>query len=242
LRIKVYIRVPKTKLPKSYGYYLASFFFRTLEKVNEDVAYRLHRFSPFKPYNFSRILARADRVSESHLIFLKPKPAVLYFSSPFDEVALALLEALMVSRCIRIKGTCIRVERAEKVPPQLEPFPFRTLSPVTISVKKEKKVYLRPDQPLFYQELTSNFLRRFKVFTGNEQLPEIRIDVQTFKARLVWVKNSRIPAYDLWGRIEGDKEALSFLWDAGLGEKTGLGFGMVGTWPSTPSSQTDSST
>lgn len=226
-RIKLYLKL-KDSLPISYSYYLTSYFIRTLEKVNEDVAAFLHGFQPFKPFNFSRILVKPDEVKNGKLIFRKKKPGVLYISSPYRDLLREIIEGIVLRKGIMIRGNRIEVEGIEECPPPAEGFKFSTLSPIVASTKRNgKKVYLKPTDPEFYEKLILNVVNRYKFFTGKE-IKRVNIEVEEARPRPVRVKGGIVQAYDMKGKLEGDREVLEFIWWGGLGEKTGLGFGMVG--------------
>ncbi len=218
------------KLPISYSYYFGSYIIRALARQDEDIAAKLHSMMPYKPYHFSRLLAKPVRVENGILTFRRGTPATIYIASIEKDVMLAIMDALLSYGQIRVWKRIYTVEGVEPVnypPPKFE---FTTLSPVHVSITRDgKKEALSPDNPVFHEELVQNILRKYSTFFGKPFGGKITITYNSIRPRMRYVKRTPIPAYDMDGTIAGDEDIVRLIWDVGLGEKNALGFGMVGT-------------
>ena len=225
-RVKILLR-GKGVLPISYNYYLGSFVIRTIERVDEELAARLHAASPFKPYTFSRLLGRA--IEKNGYLRFNSRKIVWYFSSICSDVVKSLLKGLLSRREHKIQGFRFSVEGFEYVDfPGGEVLDFNSLSPVAVSIKQDgKKVFLDPSQEKFLEELLLNAKRKAEHFLGENEV-SLSVAIEKARPHLLTVKGSRILSFDLEGTLEGEKDVIELLWNVGLGEKNGLGFGMVG--------------
>lgn len=229
-------------MPVSYTYQFGSYLIRSLERVDEDLAAELHRTAPFKPYHFSRILARARKVEDGFIYFAKNTPATIYIASPSKEIMNGLMDAMLSRGYVQIRKNRYSIEGVEPVGYPPSTFNFATLSPVFVSVTEDgQKVALDPTDPLFHEELIQNVNRKYAHFYGRPFTGRLQIRYESVTPRMRTIKNTRIPCYDIKGKISGDEDVIKLIWDVGLGEKNALGFGMVGLWRRTQSQETESS-
>lgn len=228
MRVKLLLKVDG-RLPVSYSYYMGSYIIRSLARENEEIAALLHNASPFKPYHFSRLLARPAKVENGFLYFKRNTNATIYIASADDEVILSILDAVLARGAVRIWKRTYSVEGVEKVDYPDSPLRYRTLSPVYVSITENgKKRALAPTDPLFHEELIQNLVRKYHFFTGKRFRGKVSITYEDVQPRMRYVKRTPIPCYDLGGTITADEDVLRLIWDVGLGEKNALGFGMVG--------------
>ena len=228
MRVKILLRVDG-KLPVSYSYYFGSYIVRSIARENEEVAAQLHNASPFKPYHFSRLLARPARVENGFLYFKRNSRATVYIASVDDEIALSIIDAVLTHGAVRVWKRVYSVEGVERVDYPKNPLNYETLSPIYISITEDgRKRALSPEDPLFHEELVQNIVRKYHFFTGKRFRGKITVTYDSVRPRMRYVKRTPLPCYDVRGTIKGDEEIIKLIWDVGLGEKNALGFGMVG--------------
>ena len=228
MRVKILLKVDG-KLPVSYSYYVGSYIVRSLARENEEIAAFLHNASPFKPYHFSRLLARPVKVERGLLHFRRNSNATIYLASVNEKIILSILDAILARGAVHVWRHTYSVEGVEKVDYPESPLRYKTLSPIYVSVTENgKKRALAPDDPLFHEELIQNLVRKYHFFTGKKFSGKTTITYDGVQPRMRYVKRTPLPCYDVEGTINGDDEVLRLIWDVGLGEKNALGFGMVG--------------
>ncbi len=107
-------------------------------------------------------------------------------------------------------------------------------SPLCLStteyIEGEKKtVYYRPEEPAFYEQVGENFRNKLMAATRQETDEEISLLPVRVSERDKYVtrfKGIYITAWKGIYRLSGSPQALSFLYDCGLGSRNAQGFGM----------------
>lgn len=167
-----------------------------------------------------------------------PRNLTIYFASADETATEALVaggRALMGNGILQGDNLC--VIRAVVPISDLRYFPgalnVRTVSPIVLSRRGEdgKKRYLLypQDTGAWLSGLRDNLIKRVAAFTSCVPEPrDVVIDaIGHGRGELVEFQNSRIPARHMELRIRGSKAVLETAVYAGLGERTGSGFGMV---------------
>jgi len=163
--------------------------------------------------------------------------AYLYISSPNSKLLKGIADGLNERSTLNFNNVSFEIEQIVFLndPVIEESAWFTTLSPVLVSVMKNINGKMRlwnigPDDPLFERTLVSNLYRRYKRYYG--RLPRDRkfiIErVLSPKQKRIRVNNYYYRAYLMGLQVQGSSELLNFAYQAGLGEKTHLGFGMLG--------------
>ena len=134
-------------------------------------------------------------------------------------------------------GAQIEVEKTDilEKPVFKDSIQFRTLSPIVIRTIKNGKTWDLPaGAPQFWEQLKDNLLKKYKQFHGNYDGNEnitVNLDEKTVKQKRVIIKKGELEIYHRANQMRfamsADPRLLEFAYDAGLGEKTGMGFGMV---------------
>jgi CRISPR-associated endoribonuclease Cas6 len=80
----------------------------------------------------------------------------------------------------------------------------------------------------FYENLKGNLLERYEEFSGQ------KIDSTFFEAKVIGFKKKRVTINNSYRRcslmdivLKADPKLIEFAYDAGLGEKTAMGFGCI---------------
>ncbi len=245
MRVQIKLRI-YGEIPISYSYYFGSYIIRTLERVDDDLAARLHAAGPFKPYHFSRLLAKPAKIENGTLHFRRNTPATVYIAAIDPKVATAIVDAMLVRTNVQIKKKTFPIEGVEPVPYPSETFEFATLSPVAVGYTEIvdgalKKKYLPPTDPLFHEEIVQNLYRMYAHFRGKPYSGRLTIKYSEVKPRMRYLKGKPIPCFDMVGELSADEDMMRLIWDVGLGEHNAMGFGMVGVCRHTSSRVTESS-
>lgn len=106
---------------------------------------------------------------------------------------------------------------------------FRTLSPVIVQKFNDGGEYLFPSESFFEESLIENILKRFSTINGYTP------NVKKFKFKTIDIQNKKIVHYNsslkaFLGKFKIDtdsEEILKFLYQYGIGVRTGQGFGYL---------------
>ncbi len=240
MRLRIILRfVRPCLLPWSYPGWLRGLAYTAMERGLPQVAHRLHEEGwshpegrRYKPLTYSWLHGlRPDRTG------LWAEGAVTWWvSSPIPAVVEALALGLLLEPEVRLGSYPAMVERIE-----VEPTPafagaatFTTLSPITISTGERRadgklvKRYLSPEEPEFARALAENLRRKAAAFYGQEIPGDLGIQVHPpYRSKLVRIHDTDIRGWMLSFTISGHPELIRLGYEAGFGEHTASGFGMV---------------
>lgn len=110
---------------------------------------------------------------------------------------------------------------------------FTTASPVTVHRTDPETGHTRfisPTDETFGELISGNFRRKYEACTGKKPGSDIRIrcvDPEHLKKYSTFYKGFQIIGWMGKFSLQGDPEHLSFLYDAGIGARNSLGFGMM---------------
>lgn len=193
--------------------------YEILRKGNPVLATELHENKSVKPFCYG------GRCRSTQYF--------LYFSTVDDNIADAFQAGLKANPEF---NTEVPLELAEYH--QLPNYPIKTkikvstISPITLSkpvgsAGKLKKQYIElPETPKeFFQELNNNLQKKANIFRFSFK----PINIECLYSKHAWVSlyGGKILGYRADLILDGDEDSLSFALHAGLGERTGLGFGAV---------------
>ena len=225
-----------TTVPFDHQYYLASMIYRVLEKVDKEYAYSLHKPKKYKHFTFSYLMCKKRVVCDQGLLTLDGE-VFFFFSSPDQKMVADFVNGLFLSRELRIgdvKGVVSEVKVMDKKEIK-EKCLLGSLTPIVVRKpenvgKRMKGVELDPKDPEFLERLKSNLINRFNEFYG-EDAKEEDIDFRLLcepKQKRHKIKTEYYRCY-LLPRFEaiGDPRIIKYGYEAGLGEKNAMGFGMV---------------
>lgn len=240
MRLKILLRFPKPALlPWGYPEWLRGLAYTAMARGLPRVAQQLHEEGwshpegrRYKPLTYSWLHGlRPDRLG-----LWAEETATWWVSSPIPAVVEALALGLLLEPEVRLGPHPVMVERieVEPVPALGEAVTFTTLSPITISTGERRadgklmKRYLSPEEPAFARALTENLRRKATAFYGREMEGEIEIHPHPpYRSKLVRVHNTDIRGWLLSFTVSGDPELIRLGYEAGFGEHTASGFGMV---------------
>ncbi len=105
----------------------------------------------------------------------------------------------------------------------------RTVSPITVlsNTSDGHTVYFSPDEDAFYSRIIANAKRKWCTLFDEEEFKLSIYSADEKYRKLVTVfKNTYVNAWYGTFVLEGNPEAIDFLYNVGLGNKTSQGFGM----------------
>ncbi len=244
MRLKILLRFPQPEiLPWGYPAWLRGLAYTAMQRGLPQVARRLHEEGWMDPEG-----RRYKPLTYSWLQGLEPDggglwvrgTVVWWVSSPLEAVVEALALGLLLEPEVRLGPHPVLVERVEAAPaPVLAgPVTFVTLSPITVSTGERRadrrlvKRYLSPEEPAFAQALVENLRRKAAAFYGQEVKGGLAIQAHPpYRSKLVRVHDTDIRGWMLRLTIDGDPRLLRLGYEAGFGEHTASGFGMVALAP-----------
>jgi CRISPR-associated endoribonuclease Cas6 len=238
LRAKIHLtNVNQKTLPFDYQYWLASVLYRKLDSADKELAKVLHLKNGSKFHTFSWIFPDDDFSVRKQGLWFSSGSFVL--SSPDPEYIRGFSEGLLDGCEFFLGPVRFVVDSIEilQQPVFSDQAVFRTLSPLylkTLSKNQEGTLQERdlyPKDGKFYENIHVNLVKKYGEYyqklVGNHFF-EIR-QISRFKAKKVKVKDSyrRCSLVDNMV-VEAPSYLLEFAYDAGLGEKTAMGFGCLG--------------
>jgi len=212
-------------------------FISLLKKIFEK---EFHEKSP-KPYTFTVYFGKHTNIEEDHIKGVEsinfrfstgePKTAISFYNGILKLIKESYLHNMNTKLGnAQFKIDSVRVEK-EYEPNGL----FKTLSPVVVEravySKNPKERYATPMDKDFEWWLFENSLKRYRALVGED------LSVKTFKLEPIEIKEEFVKHYE--GYVRGflgkfklhtdSKDLLRFVYQYGLGVRTGQGFGYLET-------------
>jgi len=236
MRVKIVVE-KLNNVPLSYDhlYFLSSMLYTRLSESNIKLANETHSHTGFKFYNFSQIIPSGKFLMNK--IGIDFSSGYFILSSPDTEFIRSYTEGLLQKPEFNLGDAKFILRSVEILPARSfngESLRFKTLSPVYVKTKRElsgKLVEwdLYPKDGKFYANVQTNLLERFEEFYNKD--PE---DTHFEITKVHWSKPKRVKIKDNYRRcslmefdLSASPELVQFVYDAGLGEKTGVGFGCL---------------
>jgi len=236
MRFEVRLEFPKDqKLPFNNVYYLASTIYERMSVIDNVLSEEIHGRRGFKHFTFSWITIRDFRTVRDGIIPLSSEGS-FRFTSPNDALSRSIAEGFLTKPELRI-GHCMA--RVSGVAPLKEPSfvngsqRFDCISPIILRIRRAvegKEVIwdLSPRDEEFKPSLVKNLIKRYTDYYGKP--PESNI----FDVRIWSTKGCRLKIKDTYNRAHflsftanSGRQLLEFAYQAGLGERNSLGFGMI---------------
>lgn len=238
------------KLPINYQYELSASIYKILSRsdisysewlhengfVTDNKRFKLFTFSHLNIPHFKndkeqqRLILESD-VVEWHISFLPEKSTQQFIEGVFMEQRFQIGDKISVVDFF--------IKEVQIVPPirYKQEMCFDTISPICISHRKtaDKTDYLHPTDPKFSKGLLTGVLARYKALYGKEFNTPITYSfmlLSTPKSTLIKIKSDTpqqtyVRGYRFKFKISLPEELMKVMYEAGIGEKNSLGFGMV---------------
>ncbi len=221
-------------LDYNYNYYIHAFLYSALRFGDKEWSDALYMKRGPKFFCFSQLFfEQGGKRTKESIKISEGDIARLYVSSPYEKFLFSSIQGFIkLKRLVKIGDSYWEIKDMKVLEIQLKNNLFDTLSPITVSIKKEGKIYdVPPHDGLFYVQLKNNLLKKYLLFYGKEYEGELDISpafVSHVKPKRIKVKNTYHMAYHIKGlQIIGSSEIVKLAYDAGLGEKNSMGFGMI---------------
>jgi CRISPR-associated endoribonuclease Cas6 len=113
---------------------------------------------------------------------------------------------------------------------------FEAISPVVVSEDRSgRKWYLEPSSEAFFKKIRENLIEKYrKMYNIPEgEIPDVKIEADFEKTRTrkiahaISIDDQLIRGYKINFAISGPEEVIKIAYEAGIGEKNDLGFGML---------------
>ncbi|MEM0506205.1 MAG: CRISPR-associated endoribonuclease Cas6 [Thermosphaera sp.] len=189
----------------------------------------------FKLFTFSRL--QGNYILDRAEIVFKP-PVKLCISSPVERFVREVANGFLSSGNVNLYGKELRVasiefpERAQIGDKVL----CRTLSPITVYSTlsmgdgRKKTYYYSPLEEEFSEIISKNLVKKVQAITGKEGKGLVNIRPKhgsKLREYICMFKGTVIKCWSGVYVLEGCRELIEMGYEAGLGSKNSLGFGMV---------------
>lgn len=238
LRIVLKSKKGKLRIPFNYNHILSAIVYNKIYDL--ELAQKLHSSQSYKFFTFSNLHIHKFRQLKDG--FLSQNGTIDFLiSSPDDYLIRTLVEGFLEDQTVKFINEDLLVQKIELLPlPDFEEkVKVNTLSPIIARTKKEvdgqlKTWDLAPSEEQFYRNLENNLINKYKKFKEIEETDKkivISSEMRNVKRKRITIDKGdektfhRAFLMDLV--LEGDLDLIKFAYDAGLGEKSGLGFGMI---------------
>lgn len=240
MRLKITLKSKKNrlKIPFNYNHIVSAIIYNKIHDL--EFAQKLHSSNSYKFFTFSSIHIHKFRQVKDG--FLSQNGTIDFLiSSPDDYLIKTLVEGFLEDQTVNFIGDDLLVQKIEllPVPDFEEKANVNAISPIIVRTKKEVdgklKIWdLNPGDGQFYRNLENNLIKKYKEFNGLEEIDKkikISSEMRNVKRKRITIDKGEEQTFhraflmDLV--LEGDLDLIKFAYDAGLGEKSGLGFGMV---------------
>jgi CRISPR-associated endoribonuclease Cas6 len=255
MRFKLTLKIDKIafgcRLPLNYQYELSAFIYRILSRADKEYATWLHnngfvlKDKNFKLFTFSNLIIPAYTIEKQEKRLRIDSDSVDWFISFLPEKSTEKFICGLFSEQIfqigdKYSVVQFRVEKIEALPtPEIKSeMSFKTLSPVCISFRRETDRYaqfIEPEHPEAAEIILNNLLNKYQVYYG--KMYEGKLDfsfqpVTPSKPKLIKMKAGKDEETNIRGylfnfKIKAPVELMQIAYQAGLGEKGSLGFGMI---------------
>lgn len=246
---------PGQALPINYQWLIASWIYRTLEKVDPVFSEWLHERGfghngkQYKLFTFGGLDPQRYRIDrEARAFVLEQAPTRLLLSFYVDEAMQRFVMGLFKDQSFQLGSGHLQVDFSvtglEMLPkPQFrDRMRFRLISPLCVSRQSDEREhadYLHPQDEGYGELLLRNLVHKQQAMlpqTIGQETPAGEIDLpwdfrvlSEPKSKLLTIKKVQVRGYLFDFELAAPPELLEVGYFAGFGEKnSGMGMGMVG--------------
>lgn len=251
LTLQIQPEVMGNELPINYQYPLQAAIYRTLAQSDLEFATWLHKNGyqqdgkRFKLFTFSNLIVPQYGIDkERERLVVKSNFVTLFISFLPEKSTQSFIQGVFKDRSFQVadylSGVQLMVREIKVMHPlEYQPeMPFRTLSPVCISLRNDhdKMDYLAPNDPRYELGILTGLLARYNAIYGEPYSGEPYCHLQLLsepKSTLIRIKagtpnETRVRGYRYQFKIDLPEELMQIAYESGLGEKGSMGFGMIG--------------
>ncbi len=205
-------------------YLFYSLFLDTIRISNENISKKIHNGEIKRAFLFSNLFYN-KKINPKFL----PSRFHIYITSAYKEVASSLINGFEKKKLFNVNGSLIFLE--DIVMETFDTLDSLTLiSPIVVR-NKDGKPFEEYNKNKFEEKLEEYFNRLASSLNINEK---INISIEgNLRKKLFKIKNTYVRAWEFIDKnssieIKGSRLAKQLLLYYGLGDKTNLGFGMLG--------------
>lgn len=239
MRLKILLKSEKGKLkiPFNYNHILSAIIYNKIADL--ELANKLHESQSYKFFTFSQINIHDFKMLKDG--FLSRNGTIDFLiSSPDDYLIKSLVEGFLNELTIDFIGNKLIIQKVELLPVTEfdNKINVKTLSPIISRTQKEvngeMKIWDLSPGDHFFKNLENNLINKYKKFNNIEETDKtIKIcsEFNNVKRKRISIekgdKKTYNRAYMMDLILEGDEDLIKFAYDAGIGEKSAQGFGMI---------------
>lgn len=242
-------------IPWNYQYPMMRLIYELIkdDKLRQkihDYGYKYNKRT-YKPINFSKLFGKIESFDRMGIKFRNN--IVSFFVSSIEEhvfymIAYGILDSLSKGKTFKLGDASIAFRTIELVEdvqiPEQNIVIIKTLSPISIhkyDEEKDKKISVNPYSDEYSKYVTLNLIRKTKAVFGIDYDPnEVYLKLnplshKSVRSKLIDVKGDKVKAYEgtfvCYIPSRKSKDLLKTGYLLGMGEKNGIGFGMINILP-----------
>lgn len=244
MRIKITLQTKRGTpifVPYEYNHIIQGIIYSALDDKNYGK--KLHDGIGFKYFTYSRLyLGDYKHVKNSGGFICRNGRISFILASPSEKFVNNIIAGLSISKHIRFQDSILQVSTINifNDPEWKEDMNYEAISPVLVRKPYMKDGKLRawdlnPSDPEFFSRLEENTIKKYNQFVGHKKYCSDDIDLSSdmrhVKGVRVGVRGDNTVIYNkcylLDLRVSAPVELQRFVYNAGIGEKTSMGFGCI---------------
>lgn len=239
MRLKIHLSSEKGKLhiPFNYNHIISAIIYNKIADL--ELAKKIHDSKSYKYFTFSQLKINNFKLLENGFLSKNGKISFI-ISSPNENLIKNLVNGFLDGLTVDFMNEKLTVEKIELLR-ELDSnnkLNVKTLSPVIARTKKEvdgkMKIWDLSPGDHFFKNLENNLISKYLDYNNLEETDKkikISSEMRNVKGKRISLKNGNVTtfhrAYMMDLILEGDFDLIKFGYDAGIGEKCGLGFGLI---------------
>lgn len=239
MRLRIYLKSENGKLhiPFNYNHIISAIIYNKIADL--ELAKKIHDSKSYKYFTFSQL--EIDNFKLLKKGFLSENGKIKFIiSSPSENLIKNLVNGFLDGLTVNFMNEKLTVEKIELMR-ELDlttKLNTKSLSPLISRIKKEVdgkiKIWDLAPGEHFFKNLENNLINKYLEYNAlDETDKQIKIssEMRNVKGKRISLKNGNVTtfhrAYMMDLILEGDFDLIKFGYDAGIGEKCGMGFGLV---------------
>lgn len=259
MRFKINLALTNSNLkaiPLSYQYELSAYIYRTIARGNANYADWLHQNGfnldgkQFRLFTFSNLDVPQKTIDKAHAqLIIKGNHASFDISFLPERATEEFVKGIFAEQYFSIGNQDCKAEfviqNIELLPQPdfCRSFAGTTISPICITLKNDngKIDYIAPDDALAPELIKNNLLNKYFAFYGKPYEKELFFAWKALdkpRSKLITIKTNtpqqtKVRGFHCDFSLFTTPELMNIAYNAGIGEKNSMGFGMIGS--TTPS-------
>ncbi len=226
-------------IPVNYQYYLTSAIYNYIRMADPIIAEKIHEEGfgednkAFKLFTYSYLKGDVFELSGTDLR-INPGCFRWFVSSPINRILDLLVTGISMSGKLEIKKELFDIHKVKihNNPSFKSKETFLCNSPIVVTKRRDDGTteYVVDSTEDFSSRINNNLMRKYDILFG-EKYSGTGIKAYTRKkypsTKLIKFKTIKIRGIFDEIVLEGDTDLMHIAYDAGLGEKNSMGFGMI---------------